>query len=206
MTELKDHQSIETDPIARQGASPNRTGARALMDRLLVTDSQFNAFCVDIYPAVYKQFSSSMTRVEKTNLLLSMTENIDRLCEDIKRFSTQSLPIMRRQKNHFIMTIVLAILTTTSIAYFAIVRSNSNNSIVATIPSHPHQSNQSPTPPGTHAAGLDVGPPVPSPSAAQGSPTIIDNGSRTYIYGNGKINITNLNSAHGTVKQNILIK
>jgi len=47
---------------------------REQIDRHLKTDTDFNAFCMDIFPNVYKRFSDSMERKQKTNLLLSLVD------------------------------------------------------------------------------------------------------------------------------------
>ncbi len=38
--------------------------------QLLVTDPEFDAFCMDFFPAIFHRYSRGMDRIEKTNLLL----------------------------------------------------------------------------------------------------------------------------------------
>lgn len=45
--------------------------ARNLIDRILLTDGDLNAFCLDNYKNIHKEFSGSMTRTDKVNLLLT---------------------------------------------------------------------------------------------------------------------------------------
>ena len=41
------------------------------------TDQDFDAFCQDFFPAVYRRFSTGMERVEKTNLLFALINEAD---------------------------------------------------------------------------------------------------------------------------------
>lgn len=43
---------------------------RRLLEKALHTDSQLEAFCIDYFPKVHRQFSSGMDRTQKLNLLL----------------------------------------------------------------------------------------------------------------------------------------
>ncbi len=49
--------------------SVSRSGLRKLIDLLLVTDSAFDAFCIDFFPEVEKLFALGMDRLAKQNLL-----------------------------------------------------------------------------------------------------------------------------------------
>lgn len=49
---------------------PNRTGLRREIGALLVSDSDFDAFCIDYFVGVFRRFSGSMDRTAKENLLL----------------------------------------------------------------------------------------------------------------------------------------
>lgn len=44
---------------------------RRYVSEVLVTDSDLNAFCLDYYPEIYRQFSGGMTRDAKLDLLLA---------------------------------------------------------------------------------------------------------------------------------------
>lgn len=50
---------------------------RKLLTELIRTDEDFDAFCLDHFPAVHVLFSSGMNRVQKMNLLLSHIDNPD---------------------------------------------------------------------------------------------------------------------------------
>ena len=44
---------------------------RKWLDSRFATDADFDAFCLDSYPDIHKQFSTGMSRTQKTNLLIS---------------------------------------------------------------------------------------------------------------------------------------
>ncbi len=47
---------------------------RSLLDTILRTDSDLNAFCLDYFPVAYRQFSSGMDRSAKYTLLFEKTD------------------------------------------------------------------------------------------------------------------------------------
>lgn len=47
---------------------------RGLLDAVLRTDSDLNAFCLDYFPVAYRQFAAGMDRSAKYTLLLSMND------------------------------------------------------------------------------------------------------------------------------------
>ena len=55
----------------------SRSELRQLLDRRLRTDSDFNAFCLDCFPHVYRNFGGGMTRIAKTNDLLTRVDVAD---------------------------------------------------------------------------------------------------------------------------------
>lgn len=62
-----------------------RRTVRQLLDEVLKTTEQLDAFCLDHFPAVHKQFSSGMGRTARTTLLLESTELhrvVDALSQD----------------------------------------------------------------------------------------------------------------------------
>lgn len=70
---------------------PSATGSRAVstaalrraMDHAFRADVDFEAFCIDYFPAVFARFSRGMERVEKVNLLFSQADGaaiLDNLC------------------------------------------------------------------------------------------------------------------------------
>jgi len=48
------------------------SGLRRLLDLSLRSDGDFDAFCLDNFPAVFRRFGGGMDRVAKTNLLLAL--------------------------------------------------------------------------------------------------------------------------------------
>lgn len=55
--------------------TPAPTVLRQLLDAVLITDSDFEAFCLDFFPSVSKRFASGNDRVQKTTLLLRLVEH-----------------------------------------------------------------------------------------------------------------------------------
>lgn len=53
----------------------SRVTLRKLLNKLLITDSSLEEFCLDHFEAVYKQFGKGMDRTSKLNLLLEMNSN-----------------------------------------------------------------------------------------------------------------------------------
>lgn len=59
--------------------APDHRIVRRFLTEVLPTDSDFNAFCLDYYPSIYRRFGAEMNRVTKENLLLELTEHSDLL-------------------------------------------------------------------------------------------------------------------------------
>lgn len=53
---------------------PVSGSVRQLIDFLLRTDADLDAFCLDCFPTAYRRFGKGMERTEKVNLLLSLEE------------------------------------------------------------------------------------------------------------------------------------
>lgn len=49
---------------------PTRSSTREFMSRILISDNDLNAFCIDFFPDIYRRFSTGMERVHKFNILL----------------------------------------------------------------------------------------------------------------------------------------
>lgn len=58
----------------RMNAPPSRPTLRKLLSAVLVTEADFEAFCIDYFPRVRERFSLGMDRLSRTNLLLELTE------------------------------------------------------------------------------------------------------------------------------------
>ncbi len=57
-------------------ATSSTTAAlRKLLQEILRTDSELNAFCLDHFPSVYRQFTGGMDRTERVSLLLTVGES-----------------------------------------------------------------------------------------------------------------------------------
>lgn len=50
---------------------PTRASLRAFLGAVIKTDAELNAFCIDYFPEIYKDFSAGMLGTEKYNLLFS---------------------------------------------------------------------------------------------------------------------------------------
>mgnify|MGYP000671020159 CR=1 FL=1 len=55
-------------------AVPLRASLRIVLDNLLKTDSDFDAFCLDYFPQVKNRLTNGMDRVAKMNLLIDKTD------------------------------------------------------------------------------------------------------------------------------------
>ncbi len=60
---------------ASTGAVPSPSELRSLMQTKLRTSAKFDAFCLDRFPDVYREFSSGMDRTSRENLLLSSVDH-----------------------------------------------------------------------------------------------------------------------------------
>ena len=52
------------------GAVITRSGVRRLLDDVLLSDADLDAFVLDHFPEVHKRWAGGMNRVQKVNLLL----------------------------------------------------------------------------------------------------------------------------------------
>ena len=87
---------------------PPRPAIRRLLAALLRTDSDYTAFCIDYFPAVAHEFTSGLTRTDKTNLLLEQVagalviQQLQATCADVDVQAqlseiVASLPLAERQ-------------------------------------------------------------------------------------------------------------
>ncbi len=63
------------------------------MDAVLVVDPDFDAFCMDHFPQVYRLFNAGMGRSAKESLLLS-SANLDTLVASLRRIEPEILPTL----------------------------------------------------------------------------------------------------------------
>lgn len=52
-----------------------RSETRRLLQEYIQTDSDLDAFCVDFFPDVYSQFTDTMDRTRKINILLTRADS-----------------------------------------------------------------------------------------------------------------------------------
>ncbi len=68
---------------------PTRPSVRKLLELILNTDSELNAFCLDYFDEVYKQWTIGMDRRTKVNLLLENRNPLDVISAIRKEYPTQ---------------------------------------------------------------------------------------------------------------------
>lgn len=61
--------------VPRDGR-PTRTSLRDILAQVLRTSADFDGFCLDYFPDVYRRFSDTMDRVQRENLLLQLTDSV----------------------------------------------------------------------------------------------------------------------------------
>lgn len=67
-------ECVSADPHGLGAAAPlSRRELRRAIDRIFPLASEFDAFLIDFFPAVYRQFSVGMDRTARVNLLFQMT-------------------------------------------------------------------------------------------------------------------------------------
>lgn len=77
-----------------------RPEIRALLRNLFVNTEDFDAFCIDYFPAVYQRFTRGMQRVQMENLLLDLVPEAE-LVEKLATFNTaQSSPALQIRQRH----------------------------------------------------------------------------------------------------------
>ncbi len=79
----------ETSPSDNRPSRGLESKARDIIDRNILTDGDLNAFCLDMYPNVSNEFSGSMTRTDKVNLLLTKEKyNLERLIQILDKLGS----------------------------------------------------------------------------------------------------------------------
>ena len=81
---------MAASPCEGFALSTSPDGLRQLLEEGLLTDSDLDAFCIDHFPAVYRQFAGSMDRTRKLNLLLILAPP-DALLDHIRSYM-QAVP------------------------------------------------------------------------------------------------------------------
>lgn len=87
-SKVKDRASICSPllaPAPEDGKIPTRSSLRQLLDAVLHNDPRLEAFCLDEYPAVKRQFSQGMLRDAKVTLLLE-DPNLEELLRRLKEW------------------------------------------------------------------------------------------------------------------------
>lgn len=65
----------------------NRAHVRKLLNAALITDADFDAFCLDYFPNVKRRFGAAMQRVEKVNLLLEVEGDLERIADALREMT-----------------------------------------------------------------------------------------------------------------------
>lgn len=76
-------------PVSDSG-HPDRAVVRRLLQALLPTDAELNAFCIDYFTQVAERFAGGMDRLDKVNLLLRLAEPSEILARLREQFRTDS--------------------------------------------------------------------------------------------------------------------
>jgi len=74
---------VQIRPSATGSRVVSTAALRRAMEHAFHTDADFEAFCIDYFPAVFARFARGMERVEKVNLLFSQADGaaiLDSLC------------------------------------------------------------------------------------------------------------------------------
>lgn len=74
---------VQIRPSATASRAVSTAALRRAMDHAFRADADFEAFCIDYFPAVFARFARGMERVEKVNLLFSQADGatiLDNLC------------------------------------------------------------------------------------------------------------------------------
>lgn len=77
----------------------SRASTRKLLQAVLLTDAEFDAFCIDYFPAIKTYFADGMNRLQKTNLLLEMATSENIVSCLSKEHSTAVTNQIRRVEN-----------------------------------------------------------------------------------------------------------
>lgn len=75
-------------PSSSEGGTTKLAEVRRLLVKILRTDSDFDAFCLDHFREVFNKFSSGIDRVHKCNLLLAM-EPAHRILRALGKYSSE---------------------------------------------------------------------------------------------------------------------
>ena len=91
------HETVESDPLFRHRAPqmandsyPTNASLRRLLDEVLTTEDAFEAFCIDHFPHVSKQFSTQQTLLAKQNLLFQSVDSSS-ILERLKTYRPQAV-------------------------------------------------------------------------------------------------------------------
>lgn len=115
---------------------PVSGSVRQLIDFLLRTDADLDAFCLDCFPTAYRRFGKGMERTEKVNLLLSLEEP-SAVATKLQAWSVKRQPDTSNQRwRWLVVALVLLGGLTAGALYVATSRLGpSTNPPPATIPS-----------------------------------------------------------------------
>lgn len=84
----KDASTRGSAPMGADNRTLNRAELRRLIDQVLRTSSDLDAFCLDFFPETYRRFSGGMERTSRINILF---ESVD--TEDVTKALRQHDPI-----------------------------------------------------------------------------------------------------------------
>lgn len=79
-------------PPAIAAPAPTRPEVRRLLNQALVSDADFNAFCLDYFPDVHRRFGGGMDRLQKTNLLLEQVRDLAAVVRGLREAHPDQVP------------------------------------------------------------------------------------------------------------------
>ena len=154
--------------MAQLRDAPPRENVRRMLRSELLTDEDFDAFCIDYFPAVANRLSSGLSRVQKENLLLQMISPT-LISQKLQRVNVE--PGTSSRVKTLIIVGLIAILGTSAILYKYIYSRNNPSSERLPREGGGNQLETLPAPvaaaaptvsPSSHAASL--GPAAPGPA------------------------------------------
>lgn len=160
----------------------DRAGVRKLLEQI-PTDADFDAFCLDFFPAAQARYSAGMDRVQKTTLLLQVEPDPGFIADKLRqRFANlamgeQARAIPRRWRGLLFAGVGVALLLASGLLIHQL---RANRPTPVAPPLEPSLS--SPRPPGPTSDAFAQGPPPPG-----GRVAVEQAGD---IHAKGRVNIT----------------
>ena len=82
---------------------PGRPVLRKLIEKLLITDADLEAFCLDYFPLVHKRFSAGLNRLSKVNLLFEIVDSSE-IFRNLQKAHPEILELMNQSSENGILS------------------------------------------------------------------------------------------------------